>query len=73
MKLGIQKENSYIAICIFIVLFVILQIVKPTFLYRNNGTLRQFGIGYKNKTVVPIWFITIIIAILSYYLVLYIN
>ena len=31
--------------------------------------LREFGIGYKNKTVVPIWLATIILAFMSYFAV----
>jgi hypothetical protein len=35
--------------------------------------MRQFGIGYKNKTVIPIWLIVIIMAYMSYLFLLYLN
>jgi hypothetical protein len=35
-------------------------------------SFRRFGIGYKNKTVVPIWLFAIILAILIYVGVIYI-
>jgi hypothetical protein len=40
-------------------------------MYNEDGSLRQFGIGFKRKTVIPAWLVAIIIAILSYLLVLY--
>ena len=45
--------------------------IKPAFLYNTDGSLKQFGLGRKNKTVIPIWFISLILAILSYLFVLY--
>ena len=65
----INKLN--IAIGIFIVLFTIVHITKPVFIYNNDGGFRQFGVGYKHKTVIPIWLVAIILSILSYLFVLY--
>ena len=67
----IRKNLTSISIFLFIIIFMIVQIIKPSFIYNDDGSFRQFGIGYKSKTVVPIWFVTIIIAILSYLFVLY--
>jgi len=65
----INKLN--IAVFIFLMLFTIVHVTKPTFIYNNEGGFRQFGVGYKNKTVIPIWLVAIILAILSYLSVLY--
>ena len=65
----INKLN--IAVFIFLMLFTIVHITKPTFIYNNEGGFRQFGVGYKNKTVIPIWLVAIVLAILSYLSVLY--
>jgi hypothetical protein len=40
-------------------------------MYNDDGSLRQFGIGFHRKTVVPAWLVAIIVAILSYMIVLY--
>lgn len=45
--------------------------IKPSFLYNKDSSLRQFGIGYKNKTILPLWLFSIILGILIYMLVLY--
>ena len=47
---------------------------KPNIIFDKNGKPREFGIGYKNKTIVPLWLTVIILAIVSYLSVLcYIN
>ena len=52
--------------------FILIQMVKPNLLYdKTNGALRQFGIGSKKKTIIPLWLVSIVLAILSYSFVLY--
>jgi len=58
------------AIFLFLVLFSIFHVSKPGFAYQENGAYRPFGIGYKHKTVIPIWVVAIILAIFSYLIVL---
>jgi hypothetical protein len=55
------------------VLFGIMVYLKPNFVFNKDGTMRQFGIGYRNKTVIPIWLIVIIMAYLSYLFLLYLQ
>ena len=45
--------------------------MKPAITYQPNGAYRPFGIGYKHKTILPIWIIAILFAILSYLMVLF--
>ena len=66
------KENiTFVSIVIFIVLFGIIQLIKPAFLYNKDGSPREFGIGYRNKTILPIWLLSVILGIFSYLIVLY--
>ena len=66
------KNNvTLVSIVIFLVIFSIVQMIKPSFLYNKDSSLRQFGIGYKNKTILPLWLFSIILGILIYMLVLY--
>ena len=60
-----------VAILLFITIFGIIQFMKPSFLYNKDGSIREFGIGYKNKTILPIWLLSIILGILCYVIVLY--
>ena len=52
----------------------ITNMLQPAFLYSTDGSIREFGVGYKNKTILPLWLTVIILAILSYFLIVcYIN
>jgi hypothetical protein len=59
------------SIAVFIVLFVIIQYLKPFFLYNTDGSLRPFGIGYRKKTVVPLWLVVILLSIFTYSIAIY--
>jgi hypothetical protein len=73
-KSFIQKNTTLISIILFIIIFSFIQLLKPSFLYNNDGSIREFGIGYKNKTILPIWLLSIILGILCYVFVLfYVN
>jgi len=63
---------SIVSIFIFIMLFGIINAFRPSIIYNKDLSFRRFGIGYKNKTVVPIWLFAIILAILIYVGVIYI-
>ncbi len=67
----IKKHIISFSILIFIFVYLIINHLQPSFLYTKDGNLRPFGLGYKNKTVLPLWLISIVIAILSYVMVLY--
>jgi len=64
--MNLRKHKVSLAIILFLVLFVGVHYTKPQFIYDADGGFRQFGVGFKHKTVLPIWIIAIAIAILSY-------
>ena len=66
----IKTHVTASAILLFSAIFVLVQLIKPSFLYNRDGSLRAFGIGTKNKTVVPMWLVAIILGIMSYFVVL---
>lgn len=67
----IRKHINSFSIIIFLLSFYILNVSKPGFLYNNDGTIREFGLGQKRKTIIPVWLLSIILGILSYLIVLY--
>ena len=67
----IRKHIISFAIIIFISIYLVIHHLKPAFIYNKDGTLRQFGMGYRHKTILPMWLIVIILSILSYLIVLY--
>jgi hypothetical protein len=67
----ISKHVTLVAILIFLFIFGIAHITRASFLYNQDGSIRQFGVGYRNKTIMPIWLFSIILGILSYLAVLF--
>lgn len=60
-----------ISIIFFIMLYSGLVYMKPTVMFYDDGTLREFGVGYKNKTIFPLWLISIFLGVWCYLLALY--
>lgn len=70
-KSFVRVHKLNIAILLFLALFGTIHYIKPVLLYTKEGGFRQFGVGYKQKTVIPIWIVAILFAILSYLSVMY--
>ena len=61
MYQNIVRQNITLAsVVLFVYLFGLIQYMKPAFLYNSDGSIREFGVGYKNKTILPIWLLSII-------------
>lgn len=69
----IRNNVTLMSIVLFVLTFGIIQYIKPAFLYNKNGSIREFGIGNKNKTILPVWLLSIILGILCYLAVIYYN
>jgi hypothetical protein len=67
----VKNNTTTVSILIFIVLYVLLITLQPSFLYNPDGSLRQFGLNSTKKTIFPAWLIAFVIAIFSYVFVLY--
>ena len=67
----IRNNVTTISILIFLVSFSFINYLKPEFMYNKDGSLRQFGLAYNNKTIISGWLVSIILAILSYLSVRY--
>ena len=69
---SVRRNKLSVSIFLFLTLLSIVHFVlKPAFIYHSNGSYREFGLGHSNKTVLPIWVCSIVLAILSYLAVLY--
>ena len=71
LRTFIRNNITFAAIMIFIAIFAAFYVIKPGFLYKQDGSIREFGVGTKNKTIMPIWLFSIILGILSYLFVTY--
>jgi len=71
IKQVVRRNVVSISILVYICIYLLVMYLKPSFLFQKDGSLRDFGIGYRNKTVIPVWFLAIFIATLSYFSVMY--
>jgi hypothetical protein len=67
-----QNKLSF-AILLFLIIFSVIHYLKPALIYNEQGGFRHFGLGYKQKTVIPIWVVSIVLAIMCYLVVYYVS
>ena len=67
----IRENKPLVAIILFVIIFGFIQMMKPACFYNKDGSIREFGIGYRNKTILPIWLLSLVLGILCYLAVLY--
>ena len=70
-KTILYKNRIITSIFLFFIILLIIHYFKPNFIYNNDGSFMNLGVGYSNKTIFPIWFIVIILALISYICVMY--
>lgn len=70
-KTYIRENITLVSIILFVIIFGSIQMMKPACFYNKDGSIREFGIGYKNKTILPIWLLSLVLGILCYLAVLY--
>ena len=67
----IRENITLFAIVLFIIIFGVIQLMKPLCFYNKDGSIREFGIGYRNKTILPIWLLSLVLGILCYLAVMF--
>jgi hypothetical protein len=67
----IRENPTLVAVIVFLIIFGVIQILRPSCFYNKDGSIREFGIGYKNKTIFPIWLLSLLLGILCYLGVIY--
>lgn len=57
---------------LYLTAMAVILLVKPAFMFRPDGSWKEFGIGRnpKHYTPLPLWLYSIIMALLSYFVVL---
>lgn len=57
---------------LYLTAMAVILLVKPAFMFRPDGSWKEFGIGRnpKHYTPLPLWLYSILAALLSYFIVL---
>ena len=72
-KFTLQKNVLFYSILLFLSVFICIHLIKPPLLYDKRKRFRMFGIGARNKTVISIWIVAILLGILSYMIIVYLS
>jgi hypothetical protein len=67
----VRHNKISVAIILYIILFAGINLTKPAFMYNPDGSIKEFGVGFRKKTIIPIWLISIFLAIIAYFTVMY--
>jgi len=67
----IRENITLVSIVLFIIIFGVIQMMRPACFYNKDGSIREFGVGYRNKTILPIWLLSLVLGILCYLAVMY--
>jgi len=67
----IRENITLVSVMLFVIIFGTIQMMKPACFYNKDGSIREFGIGYRNKTILPIWLLSLVLGISCYLAVLY--
>ena len=72
--MNLKESSIKITVILYLIIVGVIIYLKPDMFYVNNNTssrkYKVFGTGSrKNKTIFPLWFALIIIAIVLYFLV----
>ena len=67
----VRNNKVSVAILIFVILFGVINVIKPAFMYNDDGSIKEFGVGFRKKTIIPVWLISIMLAIIAYFSVMY--
>ena len=70
-RVFIKNNICFFSIICFLIIYISIVKIKPLFLFNKDGSLKQFGLGYKNRSVLPLWLIAIVGGIFSYLIILY--
>lgn len=73
MRFNIKKNRLSVSIILFLIIFITILQFKPAFLFNKDGSIRNFGLGKSNTSIIPVWLFGILIATLSYLLILYLT
>lgn len=67
----VSKNITLFSILLFLVFYILIVAYKPNFIYNKDGSLRTFGVGFSRKTVIPVWFLSIFLSLMSYFILFY--
>lgn len=71
MYLSNPRQVLSYAILLYMAVFgAVVFLWKPAIMFDEKAQARPFGVGYKQKTILPVWLFAVILGVLCYLAVL---
>ncbi|ADX05840.1 hypothetical protein 162322332 [Organic Lake phycodnavirus 1] len=68
-----MKNSFTLIVLLYLILYVFISYMKPNIMFDNELNItRPFGVGYSNTTILPLWLCSILLAIFSYFIIIYV-
>ena len=67
----VQSRPTLTAVLLYVGIYLIIVATKPSLVFNSDGSIRQFGLAFSRRTIIPIWLAAIVLAVLCYMAVLY--
>ena len=65
----LSKNTIHISILLYILSMTVIWITKPSIIFNKKGDTKEFGVGRKDRTILPFWLVAILVSILTYFFV----
>ena len=65
------NNTTSVSLVVYISLFMMILYLQPSFIFDTDGSVKPFGLGSMDKTVLPLWLVALGIAICSYMAIMY--
>ena len=66
LRTVLRQYRLHFSVLLFIIIFAFIHWSKPGLVYSKDGSFRKFGVGVRDKTVISMWIVAIVLAILCY-------
>ena len=70
-KFFVRDHATTVSVLLFLAVYLVINLWKPRCFFNTDGSLREFGVGYTNRTILPLWLFSIVLGILSYLAIVY--
>ena len=72
MEATIRKNPKLWMVTVYLLLVAAFLYVRPAVAFGKDGQIRPFGTGQKDSTVFPLWWWVFVLAVVSYFSVVWV-
>jgi hypothetical protein len=66
----VRQHPIQASIVLYFIIVSVILLIQPNMIFNRSGVPRDFGVGDNRRTIYPLWLVCILVAILSFYVVI---